>query len=121
MVEPKPLQRPHPPLWFGTRGESMLRLLARYGDGWIPIRVSPVEYARKVSRIEAWAAERGRAGRLTYIYDANPSTGVRKIVGEGEAYGRAGCHFYSMLWEYPREEFVERIRWFSKNVVSRFS
>jgi probable F420-dependent oxidoreductase len=34
-VEPKPVQRPHPPLWFGARVESALRRAARLGDGWI--------------------------------------------------------------------------------------
>jgi F420-dependent oxidoreductase-like protein len=31
--EPKPLQRPHPPLWIGGGGEKVtLKLVARYGD-----------------------------------------------------------------------------------------
>jgi len=36
ILEPKPVQKPHPPLWFGTTGSYMLRLARRYGDGWIP-------------------------------------------------------------------------------------
>jgi len=32
--EPKPIQRPHPPLWVGGNGERVtLKLVARYGDG----------------------------------------------------------------------------------------
>jgi probable F420-dependent oxidoreductase len=33
--EPKPVQRPHPPLWFGAREEAALRRAVRLGDGWM--------------------------------------------------------------------------------------
>jgi probable F420-dependent oxidoreductase len=36
VFEPKPLQRPHPPLWFGGRSVASLRRAARAGDGWAP-------------------------------------------------------------------------------------
>ena len=36
VLEPKPVQKPYPPLWFGTTGAYMLRLAARYADGWVP-------------------------------------------------------------------------------------
>jgi alkanesulfonate monooxygenase SsuD/methylene tetrahydromethanopterin reductase-like flavin-dependent oxidoreductase (luciferase family) len=36
VLEPKPVQKPHPPLWFGTTGAYMLKLAARYADGWVP-------------------------------------------------------------------------------------
>lgn len=34
-LEPKPLQRPHPPIWFGARSEPALDRAMRLGDGWI--------------------------------------------------------------------------------------
>ncbi len=36
VFEPKPVQRPHPPLWFGGRSMASLRRAARHGDGWAP-------------------------------------------------------------------------------------
>jgi probable F420-dependent oxidoreductase len=36
VFEPKPVQRPHPPLWFGGRSLVSLRRAAREGDGWAP-------------------------------------------------------------------------------------
>lgn len=35
VCEPKPIQKPHPPIWIGGGGEKLLlRAVARYGDGW---------------------------------------------------------------------------------------
>jgi alkanesulfonate monooxygenase SsuD/methylene tetrahydromethanopterin reductase-like flavin-dependent oxidoreductase (luciferase family) len=34
IAEPKPAQRPHPPIWIGSKGERMLRLTARHADVW---------------------------------------------------------------------------------------
>src|SRR5919106_5340695 len=33
--EPKPVQRPHPPLWFGAREPMALRRAVRLGNGWM--------------------------------------------------------------------------------------
>jgi probable F420-dependent oxidoreductase len=34
-MQPKPIQRPGPPLWFGAGREPALRRAVRLGDGWI--------------------------------------------------------------------------------------
>ena len=34
-MEPKPVQKPHPPLWFGAREPVALRRVARLADGWM--------------------------------------------------------------------------------------
>jgi probable F420-dependent oxidoreductase len=34
IAEPKPVQRPHPPIWIGSKGERMLRLTVRHADVW---------------------------------------------------------------------------------------
>jgi probable F420-dependent oxidoreductase len=33
--EPKPVQQPHPPLWFGARQPAALRRAVRLGNGWM--------------------------------------------------------------------------------------
>src|SRR3989338_5627924 len=34
-MEPKPVQKPHPPIWFGAHREPALRRAVKYGDGWM--------------------------------------------------------------------------------------
>ncbi|HZB32064.1 MAG TPA: LLM class flavin-dependent oxidoreductase [Streptosporangiaceae bacterium] len=34
-MEPKPVQKPHPPVWFGGRAPAALRRAVRHGDGFI--------------------------------------------------------------------------------------
>jgi probable F420-dependent oxidoreductase len=34
-MEPKPVQQPHPPLWFGARTAVGLKRAVRHGDGWM--------------------------------------------------------------------------------------
>ena len=34
-MEPKPIQKPHPPIWFGARHPAALRRAVELGDGWI--------------------------------------------------------------------------------------
>lgn len=33
---PKPVQSPHPPIWFGGTGKSIRRVVAQHGDCWTP-------------------------------------------------------------------------------------
>ena len=57
---PKPAQKPHPPVLLGGNAPNVLQRVARWGDGWLPNRVTPgqVEEGRKI--LDTLAVERGR-------------------------------------------------------------
>jgi probable F420-dependent oxidoreductase len=36
VLEPKPAQKPHPPIWIGGNARRAIRRAVDFGDGWIP-------------------------------------------------------------------------------------
>jgi probable F420-dependent oxidoreductase len=61
MSYPKPVQRPHPPVYFGGTSEHALLRVARHGDGWFAFCSRPEELAAGRSRIEEHARAEGRS------------------------------------------------------------
>ena len=45
--EPKPIQKPHLPIWIGGDAEPMLKRAARYASGWFPWLTSPADSSRE--------------------------------------------------------------------------
>jgi probable F420-dependent oxidoreductase len=60
VFEPKPVQRPHPPLWIGGDVDATLRRAARFGDGWSPWLTPPAEIPEKLDRIRSYPEFDGR-------------------------------------------------------------
>jgi probable F420-dependent oxidoreductase len=60
-MEPKPVQRPHPPIWFGGSHTNALRRAVRYGDGFIGAgATSSSSFADQVRTLRACLEEAGR-------------------------------------------------------------
>jgi probable F420-dependent oxidoreductase len=57
---PKPIQKPHPPIWVGGYSKAALRRAVRVGDGWHPSNIDPVTLADKVNVLHGLCAEAGR-------------------------------------------------------------
>jgi len=56
MASPKPIQQPHPPIVIGGNKPPALRRVARLGDGWHPLGVSPDGVRERLVTIRAEAA-----------------------------------------------------------------
>jgi len=72
-IDPKPVQKPAPPIWVGGRSDAALARAGRQGDGWISYVVQPERYKQSLAKIETAAAAAGRAldgfvkAHLTFI------------------------------------------------------
>jgi hypothetical protein len=58
---PKPVQQPHPPIYFGGETDAALRRVAALGDGWHGFNHLPDSAAAAVQRLEKSLAENGRS------------------------------------------------------------
>jgi probable F420-dependent oxidoreductase len=58
--EPKPVQKPHPPIILGAHGPKALERVARSYDGWMPLVQSPEELREGVEQIRQMAKRHGR-------------------------------------------------------------
>ena len=80
---PLPVQKPHPPVWFGEAHPSILAACARYGNGWNTVPVGYEEVKRRLGLLaEACAAEGRSIDELersleTQILIAPDTAGVR--------------------------------------------
>jgi probable F420-dependent oxidoreductase len=60
VFEPKPVQRPHPPILVGGESKAALRRAAQHGDGWIGMGHT-IETARdQITRLDEHLAAAGR-------------------------------------------------------------
>jgi len=66
-LEPRPLTRPHPPVWIGGWGELTLGRAATLGDNWIPGPTA--ELPRLIAGKQRFLDNRARAGRTAPITD----------------------------------------------------
>lgn len=66
LCEPKPVQRPHPPIWLGETDPHMLETCARYGQGWNSTPVTIDQMRQRLERLSAACNKVGRdPGQIT--------------------------------------------------------
>lgn len=102
VLAPKPLQRPHPPIWVGGESPPALRRAARLGQAWYPIgtnRAHPFDtlprLAAGIDRLRRLTVEAGRdpadvsvayrVKRLGESVPARSSDGERRLFSGSEA------------------------------------
>ncbi|MCB1738881.1 MAG: TIGR03619 family F420-dependent LLM class oxidoreductase [Gammaproteobacteria bacterium] len=71
LVDPKPIQKPHPPIWVGGESGPSMRRAARVGDAWYPIGSNNANLLDSLPRLEAGIA---RLRKLTEAAGRDPAS-----------------------------------------------
>ncbi len=57
---PKPVQKPHPPVFLGGNAPNVFKRIAAWGDGWMPVRVTPEQVKMGRATLDELAEAAGR-------------------------------------------------------------
>jgi probable F420-dependent oxidoreductase len=89
---PKPVQKPHPPIYVGGGGPHTFQRVVEYGDAWLPI-LARVEgnIKDRIDELNRMAAEKGRGPIPVTAFGARPDAAT---IEEYEAAGIERC----LLW-----------------------
>jgi probable F420-dependent oxidoreductase len=100
--EPKPVQKPHPPIVFGGETPAALRRAAALGDGWYGVGHTPESVVSQIARLRTLRTE---AGRAHVPFEITVSCGVPwPSVDDLRRYAEAGVDRVVVLpWQRARE------------------
>ncbi len=95
--QPKPVQKPHPPIWIGGHTGPAIRRAAKYGDGWMPIGLrppailEPEEMSGMIAQLRKATVRAGRpedAVSVTFstdvVFDKSAGPSRRMMIGRPE-------------------------------------
>jgi probable F420-dependent oxidoreductase len=77
--EPKPVQKPHPPIVFGGETPAALRRAAALGDGWYGVNHTPETAAARVTELRQLLAA---AGRSSAVFEMTVSCGAPDLTAD---------------------------------------
>jgi len=116
-MQPKPLQKPHPPLWFGGHHPNALKRAVELGDGFIGAgSLSTAGFLEEVALLRRLLKDAGRdpaslpLGKRVYIAvdEDRARAGRRLAEWFGAFYGKPELATEVCVWGGP-EECVDRL------------
>lgn len=140
---PKPVQKPHPPIWTGGESPAALRRAGRLANAWYPIGTNPrfpvgtpAQFAEYAARVKRYATEAGRdPSSLDFAYSASwwndqqaqtlpdgqrrPLTGTpQQIADDVKRYEELGVrHMLVNLQGETQAQTVERMQRFADRIM----
>src|SRR6266571_8932660 len=93
---PKPVQKPHPPIWVGGDSPGAFRRVVTLGDGWHATSKTPPQFKEALGRLRAVADKAGRAFETIELSirfalrDELLAQGAQAVVDQLAAYKQLG-------------------------------
>ena len=115
--EPKPVQRPHPPLVIGTRGERVgLRLVARHAQGWNMATGSADEFRTKSALLDGYCRDIGRdPAEIERSMQFLPDAMQGDVVSRARGFLHAGATH--LIFSVPTPYSAAGVQWLWHDVV----
>jgi hypothetical protein len=95
--EPKPIQKPCPPVLLGAHGPKALERVARTYDGWMPLVESPEQLHQGVVQLRTLTSAHGRNPDLLQISPLLDPLEDGPSAGQLKAYRDAGAQRLILL------------------------
>jgi probable F420-dependent oxidoreductase len=98
-MEPKPVQKPYPPVWFGGSVPAGMRRAVRHGDGFMGAgSQTPPQFAEQVKVVREELSAQGREpdtfriGKRVYVHVEDDEASARRRLEDAltRHYGRGG-------------------------------
>jgi alkanesulfonate monooxygenase SsuD/methylene tetrahydromethanopterin reductase-like flavin-dependent oxidoreductase (luciferase family) len=123
ILDPKPIQKPHPPLMFGGVGTRMLRLAGQYSDichipPWVNV---PMEKARSIVKQEArrFHREDKIAFAAGSVANRDQKFDLKAVKQDVEKAARDGALYY--IAPLQRTGYLDNLKEFAKNIITSYS
>lgn len=108
--QPKPVQKPHTPVWFGGDAEAVMRRIARYADGWWPFLTKPDDIPARIDFIKSQPDYNGRLADVFYGFSTSRVGEGHVVIDDPKA--RPG---------QTKQEIIDRLGWFKSLGVTMSS
>jgi len=138
VIEPKPVQKPHPPIFIGGNTKAAMKRAAALGDGWIPWLITAKELPECIEYMKSVPGFEDKAGRFeilvtTTAYQVDDVSHGEKghteiaadrdtVLREVEALQKAGATSVQVM--PPRvqtfEQCLDWIEWYDHEIIPQF-
>ena len=125
VVEPKPIQKPHPPIWLGGHLPSSLRMAGKYAQGWMPIGPrwfdesypKPEQYSQMRQIILQELRKRKISEKeFTFTTLISPAPDIQTVRLDIERYTNAGMNYFILGEKAQSEKSLQTIETVAKEI-----
>jgi probable F420-dependent oxidoreductase len=108
--EPKPIQKPHLPIWMGGDADPVLKRISRFANGWWPFLTKPDQIGARIDFIKSQPTWKDRPFEVMYGMSTSRVGEGHKVIDDPDA--RPGL---------SAQEIIDRLGFFHEQGVTMSS